>query len=114
LEIARSQVQTGGTFAYNLKAWIRQCNAASCNDPIDPLGTFFQDTRVQYSPAARPPMIEQTVNLLPSDHADLERFIFGFTSQTDAGESQTATIRKFQLSFIRPNDPTVTVDPQWP
>jgi hypothetical protein len=59
-------------------------------------------------------MIEQTINLVPSDHADFERFIFGFTSQTGAGESQTANIRKFQLSFIRPNDPIVTNDPSWP
>ena len=59
-------------------------------------------------------MIEQTVNLVPSDHADFERFIFGFTSQTGAGESQTASIRKFQLSFIRLNDPIVTTDLQWP
>ena len=114
LEIARSQTAAAGTYAYNLKAWIRQCNAASCNDPNDPLGTFYEDTRIQYSPAARPPMIEQTVNLEPADHAAFERFIFGFTSQTGAGETQTATIRKFQLSFVRTNDPVVATDPLWP
>ena len=114
LEITRSQVASGGTYAYNLKAWVRQCNSNLCSDPLDPLGTFYEDTRVQYSTAARPPMIEQTVNLEPADHAAFERFIFGFTSQTGAGETQTATIRKFQLSFIRTNDPVVTADPQWP
>jgi outer membrane protein assembly factor BamB len=114
LEIARSQTESAGTYAYNLKAWIRQCNAVSCNDPNDPLGTFYEDTRTQYSPAARPPMIEQTVNLVPSDHNAFERFIFGFTSQTGAGETQTATIRKFQLSFVRTNDPVVETDPLWP
>jgi hypothetical protein len=121
LEITRSQVQTLGTYAYNLRTWVRQCNDLNCNDV---LGTFFEDTRVQYaptSPTPRPPMIEQTINLLPDDgdpstpdHEDFERFIFGFTSQTAAGESQTATIRKFQLSFIRANDPTVTDDLSWP
>lgn len=114
LEINRSQVATAGTYAYNLRAWVRQCSTTSCNDPNDPLGTFFEDTRVQYSPSARPPMIEQTVNLEPADHAAFERFIFGFTSQTGAGETQTATIRKFQMSFVRTNDPVVTTDPQWP
>ncbi len=114
LEIERKQVEVAGTYAYKLKAWIRQCNAVSCNDPNDPLGTFYEDTRVQYSPAAKPPMIEQTVNLVPSDHIAFERFIFGFTSQTGAGETQTATIQKFQLSFIRTNDPVVTTDPLWP
>ena len=59
-------------------------------------------------------MIEQTVNLDSSNHTDFERFIFGFTAQTGASETQTATIRKFQLSFIRPNDPTVDSDPGWP
>jgi hypothetical protein len=59
-------------------------------------------------------MIEQTVNLEPADHAAFERFIFGFTSQTGAGETQTATIRKFQLSFVRTNDPVVETDPLWP
>jgi outer membrane protein assembly factor BamB len=114
LEINRSRVEAGGTYAYDLRAWVRQCSTLSCNDPLDPLGSFFEDTRVQYSPATRPPMIAQTINLTASDHAAFERFIFGFTSQTGAGESQTATIRKFQLSFIRTSDPVVTADPQWP
>jgi outer membrane protein assembly factor BamB len=114
LEIARSQVQTLGTYAYNLRTWVRQCNDLSCNDV---LGTFFEDTRVQYSPTsptARPPMLEQTISINSSYHADFERFLFGFTSQTAAGESQTATIRKFQLSFIQSNDPTVNEDLNWP
>jgi hypothetical protein len=52
--------------------------------------------------------------LLPADHQDFERVIFGFTSQTGTGDLQTATIREFQLSVIRIGDPTVTNDPNWP
>ncbi len=65
-------------------------------------------------PHARPAQLEQTINLLPSDHQDFERFLFGFTSQTASGETQSATIREFQLSFIRLGDPNVTNDPNWP
>ena len=114
LEITRTPSEISVPGVYNLRAWVRQCNQADCSDV---LGTFFEDTRVTYSPSsptARPPMIEQTVNLDSSNHTDFERFIFGFTAQTGATETQTATIRKLQLSFIRPNDPTVDSDPGWP
>ncbi len=83
----------------------------------DVFGTFYADTRIDYfptAPVARPPMMEQTIKLLAADHQDFERFLFGFTSQTASGETQTATIREFQLSFIRSGDPAVTNDPNWP
>ena len=114
MEVTRSLTQTGGTYDYNLRTWVRQCDQPNCDDVI---GTFYADTRIDYfptSPVARPPMMEQTIKLLPADHQDFERFLFGFTSQTASGETQSATIREFQLSFIRLGDPDVTVDPNWP
>ena len=117
MEVTRALSPTGGTYPYNLRTWVRQCNQADCSDVI---GTFYADTRVNYfptappSPVARPPMMEQTINLSPADHADFERFLFGFTSQTALNETQTATIRNFQVSFIRPGDPTSSSDPNWP
>jgi len=41
-----------------------------------------------------------------SFHDRFDRFLFGFTSASTA--SQTIEIRRFQLSFIRPNDPVVS------
>jgi hypothetical protein len=114
MEVTRSQSQSNGTYAYTLKTWLRQCNNTDCSDV---LGTFYEDTRINYSPTlpvARPAQLEQTINLLPLDHQDFERVIIGFTSQTASGELQTAAIRRFQLSFIRPGDPTITNDPSWP
>ena len=114
MEVTRSLTQTGGTYDYNLRTWVRQCDQPNCDDVI---GTFYADTRIDYfptSPIARPPMMEQTIKLLPADHQDFERFLFGFTSQTASGETQSATIREFQLSFIRLGDPDVTNDPNWP
>jgi hypothetical protein len=114
MEITRSLTLSGGTYSYELKTWLRQCNQVDCSDV---LGTFYEDTRIDYAPntpTARPAQLQQTINLLPGDHQDFERFIFGFTSQTGSGNLQTATIRKFQLSFIRPGDPSVTNDPNWP
>jgi hypothetical protein len=115
LEVTRANV-SGATWEFNLRAWMRQCNQLNCNDVF---GTFYEDTRVKYSPTLPTPraaQIEQTIRFDEEDanNPDFNRFIFGFTAQTGAGESQTATIRKFQLSFIRPNDPTVTNDPGWP
>ena len=42
LEITRSLTPTNNTYAYNLRAWVRQCNSANCDDALlfDPLGTF--------------------------------------------------------------------------
>ena len=115
LEVTRANV-SGATWEFNLRAWMRQCNQMDCNDV---LGTFYEDTRVNYLPTlptSRPPQIEQTIRFDEEDgnDPDFNRFIFGFTAQTGAGESQTATIGKFQLSFIRPNDPVVTNDSEWP
>jgi hypothetical protein len=58
--------------------------------------------------------MEQAINLSSSEQANFERFLFGFTSQTAAGDNQTSTIRSFKLSFVRPTDPSVTCDPDWP
>ncbi len=114
MEITRNRFASGGTYAYSLKTWLRQCTTAACSGENEPLSSFFADTRVNYSPATRPAQLEQTIHLLPADHADFERVIFGFTSQTGPADLQTATIRNFRLSFIRPEDPTVSSDPTWP
>ncbi|MEJ5358110.1 MAG: PQQ-binding-like beta-propeller repeat protein [Desulfobacterales bacterium] len=114
MEITRSRFASGGTYAYTLKTWLRQCATAACSGENEPLSSFFADTRVEYSPSTRPAQLEQTINLLSADHADFERVIFGFVSQTGAGDLQTATIRNFRLSFIRPDDPKISSDPTWP
>jgi hypothetical protein len=58
--------------------------------------------------------MDQTIFLSSSDQTNFERFLFGFTSQTAAGDNQTSTLRNFKLSFVRPTDATVTCDPNWP
>jgi hypothetical protein len=118
LEITRSRdvPNANGNFDYTLRAWMRQCADASCvadPDGNNVLGTFFQDTRVEYqyvAPGVR--VLEQPIELSQTDHDRFNRFIFGFTSATSV--SQSISIDRFQLSFIRLNDPTVTNDPNWP
>ncbi len=114
LEVTRSRNPSGGTYEYTLKTWLRQCATPACSGENEPLSSFFADTRVKYEPETRPAQLEQTIRLLATDHQDFERVLFGFTTQTGAGDLQTATIRNFRLSFIRPDDPTVTSDPTWP
>jgi len=114
LEVTRSRTASGGTYAYTLKTWLRQCATPACSGENEALSSFFADTRVKYSPLTRPAQLEQTIQLLPADHVDFERVLFGFTTQTGPGDLQTATIRNFRLSFIRPGDPTVSEDPTWP
>jgi hypothetical protein len=70
------------------------------------LGQFFENTRFEYdwTTAGITPMT-QTIELSNTPdlfHDRFDRFLFGFTSASTA--SQTIDIRKFQLSFIRPND----------
>jgi hypothetical protein len=91
---------------------MRQCAQADCNDI---LGTFFQDTRIKYDYTVLPDLpLVQEIELSPSDHVMFNRFLFGFTTATAPGDSQSALIEQFALSFIRPNNPIITNDPAWP
>ena len=56
----------------------------------------------------------QTTELTPAEHTQFDRFLFGFTTASGPGEDQSAVIGDYQLSFIRPNDPVVDIDPNWP
>ena len=100
-----------GYYSYLLRTWVRQCQQASCSDVT---GSFYDDTHLTYSPALRPPQMEQTINLSPTENTQFQRFFFGFTSQTASGDNQSALIRNLKLSFVRSSDPTVTCDPNWP
>jgi outer membrane protein assembly factor BamB len=99
-------------YRYVLRTWVRECEDASCSKA---LGTLYENTRVAYSPSLRPPQMEQVINLdYNASVVNFDRFLFGFTSQTAAGDSQTATLRNLKLSFVRPTDATITCDSQWP
>jgi type II secretory pathway pseudopilin PulG len=113
LEVERSLVQnSGGNYDYNLQLWMRQCSQADCNDI---LGTFFQDTRIKYEYSALADLpLEQGIEVSQPDHDRFNRFLFGFTTATAPGDTQSALIEHFNLSFIRPNDPVITNDPGWP
>jgi hypothetical protein len=113
LEVERSLIQNaGGNYDYNLQLWMRQCAQADCNDI---LGTFYQDTRIKYDYSALPDLpLTQIIELSQSDHDRFNRFLFGFTTATAPGDTQSALIKQFNLSFIRPNDPVITNDPAWP
>jgi outer membrane protein assembly factor BamB len=100
-----------GYYSYLLRTWVRQCQQTSCSDVS---GSFYDDTHLTYSPALRPPQMEQTINLSPTENTQFQRFFFGFTSQTASGDNQSALIRNLKLSFVRSSDPTVTCDPNWP
>jgi outer membrane protein assembly factor BamB len=109
LEVDRSLIAVDGKYDYQLSLWIRQCQVLDCSDIT---GTFFSDTRIDYknAPAALPdlPMI-QRFRLSAAEQAEFERFYFGFTGATGVGQTQSAIISQFNLSFIRPGDPDVDV-----
>ena len=114
VEVDRSQsTNANGNYEYTLRTWVRRCtDASSCSD-IAP--TLFGNTRLRYDykPLALTALpMTQTIELAAADHTLFERFLFGFTS--GSGSDQTINISKFQLSFIRPNDPVATADPDWP
>ncbi|MCK5206226.1 MAG: hypothetical protein KAR15_20230, partial [Desulfobacterales bacterium] len=117
LEVDRSLIANAdGKFDYELRLWIRQCPDQNDFPCSDILGTFYQDTRIEYDYSAVPatlPMI-QRFSLSALDQAKFDRFYFGFTGAAGA-EALNATISQFQLSFIRPGDPVVTDDStSWP
>jgi hypothetical protein len=58
--------------------------------------------------------LAQEIELSQTDHDMFNRFLFGFTTATAPGDTQSAVIQHFNLSFIRPNDSVITIDPNWP
>jgi hypothetical protein len=99
---------------YTLSLWIRQCDNSICDNV---LGTFFQDTRVDYEYSAVPDdlPLQQTFTLNDTlNNPGFERFFFGFTGAAGA-TALDATISEFQLSFIRPGDTVIVNDSiNWP
>jgi outer membrane protein assembly factor BamB len=114
LEVQRSITPNGsGNYDYTLKTWMKKCQNADCLQDVNGLsllGGFFQNTRFEYdwTTAGITPMTQtiELSNTPDSFHDRFDRFLFGFTSASTA--AQTIEIRKFQLSFIRPNDPVVS------
>jgi outer membrane protein assembly factor BamB len=114
LEVERSlSPNASGNYEYTLKTWMKKCEDEACSNVT---GRFFQNTRFQYDWAGETIPISpmtQTIELSNTStpppgqldflHDRFDRFLFGFTSASTA--PQTIEIRKFQLSFIRPNDP---------
>jgi hypothetical protein len=104
-----------GEFDYDLRLWIRQC--PDSNDiPCDEiLGTFYQDTRIEYDYTAVEDLpMRQSFSLSGAEQDAFESFFFGFTGAAGA-EALDVTISQFQLSFIRPGDPVVDCDKlNWP
>jgi outer membrane protein assembly factor BamB len=115
LEVDRAITANGdGEYDYELRLWMRQCNNDTLCDNI--LGTFFQDTRVEYDYSAVPATLPMTqrFSLSAAEHAAFEKFFFGFTGGAGS-QVLEVTIRNFQLSFIRPGDSVVTDDSfNWP
>jgi len=101
IEVMRNTLETNEG-EYILRTWIRQCEFEDCRNII---GTFFQDTRVEFNINEINPHLMQTVALDSTDNPRFDTFIFGFTSAIALGASQSAVIDNFQLSFIRPDDP---------
>jgi outer membrane protein assembly factor BamB len=115
LEVNRAiTADVNGEYEYELRLWMRQCNNDTLCDNI--LGTYFEDTRLEYDYSAVPatlPMVQRFA-LSAAEQAAFEKFLFGFTGAAGA-EALEVTISRFQLSFIRPGDPVVTDDSMnWP
>ena len=109
MEVKRSKVaNVYGNYEYTLRTWIRLCTEADCSDI---LGTYFQDTRIEYG--AKDPHLEQTIELCPDDHNDFDKFLFGLTEATSPTNTQTVVISNLQLGFIRPGDFVIKDDEYW-
>ena len=111
MEVMRSASKNAElNYEYTIRTWIRRCQNADCTDNnIE--NTYYQDTRTQYAWFPAPnSFIQQKIEMNPTEHAQFDRMLFGFTGSTGDAGPQSVLIKKFQLSFIRPNDPIVTDD----
>jgi hypothetical protein len=116
LEVDRAPLPNAdGKFDYELRLWIRQCPDSNDIPCAEILGTFFQDTRIEYDYTAVEDLpMRQQFSLSGTEQDAFERFFFGFTGAAGT-EALEATISQFQLSFIRPGDPVVSCDSgNWP
>jgi outer membrane protein assembly factor BamB len=108
---------TDGDYEYELRLWMRQCPDQEDFPCSNILGTFYQDTRIEYDYTAVGDLpMRQFIRLDATEQAAFERFFFGFTGAAGA-EALDATVSQFQLSFIRPGDPVVDCEndaARWP
>lgn len=105
-EIDRTPLSDGRA-QFDLRAWVQQCTDASCTNIR---GTFFEDTRVSYAFAAKPPNLVQSFQLDSTRNAKFNTFLFGFSTAKSASDDQVVTIGSFKLSFNRPGDPRVNLE----
>jgi hypothetical protein len=116
LEVDRSVLPNAdGEFDYELRLWIRQCPDQNDFPCSNILGTFYEDTRLEYDYTAVEDLpMRQQFSLSGIEQDAFESFFFGFTGAAGA-EALQATISNFQLSFIRPGDSVVDCDSiNWP
>jgi hypothetical protein len=116
LEVDRSLFPSAdGKFDYDLRLWIRQCPDQNDFPCSNILGTFYEDTRIEYDyTAVKDLPMRQRFSLSGAEQDAFESFFFGFTGAAGA-EALNATISEFQLSFIRPGDSVVSCDSiNWP
>jgi hypothetical protein len=106
-----------GDYEYELRLWMRQCSDQNDFPCDEILGTFYQDTRIEYDYTAVQALpMRQRIRLNAAEQVSFERFFFGFTGAAGA-EALDVTISRFQLSFIRPGDPVVDCENdafRWP
>jgi hypothetical protein len=102
-------------YDYELRLWMRQCSDPGDIPCDEILGTFYQDTRIEYDYTAVEDLpMRQSFSLSGAEQDAFESFFFGFTGAAGA-EALDVTISQFQLSFIRPGDPVVDCDKlNWP
>ena len=116
LEVDRALLpDVDGKFDYELRLWIRQCPDQNDFPCSNILGTFYEDTRIEYDyTAVKDLPMRQRFSLSGVEQDAFESFFFGFTGAAGA-EALNATISEFQLSFIRPGDSVVSCDSiNWP
>jgi outer membrane protein assembly factor BamB len=116
LEVDRALLpNVDGEFDYELRLWMRQCSDQNDTPCDEILGTFYQDTRIEYDYTAVEDLpMRQSFSLSGAEWDAFESFFFGFTGAAGA-EALDVTISQFQLSFIRPGDPVVDCDrTNWP
>jgi hypothetical protein len=118
VEVTRATSAVGGTYAYNIKAWIdceavcitdgssctNCCSGTSCNSCTAYEINNFQNIFDQYydsanpRPWSAPPKINRTVQLSAADHANFNKILFGFTEGT-GGAVQNILISNFRIYF---------------
>jgi len=98
IEVSRNRTaETSGNYKYRVKAWIKTCTSATCDEYPD--GHDYTNTKKDYTVAGDDPTMDRKeIEMSPTYHERFKTMFFGWTTAT-GGATLEVKIRRFGINF---------------